>query len=233
MASSPSNMALYAQIRTKAPLAYKIRKALLSHWTPKIAKAICHGVYPDFRGTYEQNLWLLTHKATESVDSALCYDGAGYTSYACEAKEKGVLFLWPYTRIEDTRLCAPSHYMYYILKWERLRVNAVLSGGCIYRRSARLNAKQLVETLRLHEVYVSLPGGAAACKERQKALAALVKSQLMLTANNQIEFKAIAYGWTHLRKHLTPAAVSTPATALSPAAMTLVQMDAELQARRR
>jgi hypothetical protein len=37
-------------------------------------------------------------------------------------------------------------------------------------------------------------------KERKKALDALVKAQMMLTGANQIEFKAIAYGWTHLRK---------------------------------
>ena len=173
---------LYSEVRAKAPLDYKTRKALLSHWNPRVAKAICHAIYPDFRGTYEQHLWLLTYKAAEGIDSSLIYKESGYTSYAREAKEKGVLFLWPYPRIEDTRLCAPS------------------SGGGGWRRSSRLNAKHLVEALRLIKVYVALPDGAAARKERRKALEAAVKAQMMLTVDNQIEFKAIAYGWTHLRK---------------------------------
>ena len=135
---------LYSEVRVKAPLDYKTRKALLSHWNPRVAKAICHAIYPDFRGTYEQHLWLLTHKAAEGIDSSLIYKESGYTSYAREAKKKGVLFLWPYPRIEDGRLCGPSHYMYYILNWERAKVNAILSGGGGWRRSSRLNAKYLV-----------------------------------------------------------------------------------------
>ena len=81
-----SNEALYAEIRAKAPLDYKTRKALLSHWSPRIAKAICRSVYPDFRGTYEQHLWLLTHKAAESATEP---KPTGWTTYAWEAKEKG------------------------------------------------------------------------------------------------------------------------------------------------
>jgi len=209
---------LYANVKAKAPLDYKTRKALLSHWSPRIAKAICRSVYPDFRGTYEQHLWLLTHKAetTEPTSSIYC-PGGGHSTYAKEAKEKGILFLWPYPQVEDTRLCGPSHYLHYIVRYERSRVNALLSGGCIYRYSERLNAKYLTETLRLHEVYFALPrapwrrfdddesatSSAADIKarlKRQTALNALVKSQMRLTAHNQIEFKAIAYGWTHLRK---------------------------------
>jgi len=211
-----SNAALYAEIRSKKPLDYKTRKALLSHWSPKIAKAICRTVYPDFRGTYEQHLWLLTHKAaTAEPTSSLYRPGGGYTTYAEEARQKGILFLWPYARIEDTRLCGPSHYLHYIVRYERERVNAILAGAS--RCSARLNAKYLTETLRLNEVYMALPltpsqrfdederpvPSAQAIKlrkERKKALDALVKAQMMLTGANQIEFKAIAYGWTHLRK---------------------------------
>jgi len=208
MASS-SNASLYAKIRAKAPLSYKERKGLLSHWSPRIAKAICRTVYPDFRGTYEQHLWLLAHKAAEGPAVA-----PGYTSYAEEARQKGILFLWPYKRIEDTRLCSPSHYLHYIVRYERARVNALLTGA--YRCSARLNAKYLTEALRLHKVYAALPEtrsqrfdedepppSAADIKlrlMRRKALKAAIKAQMMLTADNQIEFKAIAYGWTHLRK---------------------------------
>ena len=218
---------LYSEVRVKAPLDYKTRKALLSHWNPRVAKAICHAIYPDFRGTYEQHLWLLTHKAAEGIDSSLIYKESGYTSYAREAKKKGVLFLWPYPRIEDGRLCGPSHYMYYILNWERAKVNAILSGGGGWRRSSRLNAKYLVEALRLNKVYVALPNGEAARKQRRQALDAAVKAQMMLTVDNQIEFKAIAYGWTHLRKEKNPSTVST-----SPAAEAIVRMDVQIQARR-
>ena len=187
-----STTALYAEIRAKAPLDYKTRKALLSHWSPRITKAICRTVYPDFRGTYEQHLWLLTHKAAEGPPAA-----AGLSSYAKEARQKGILFLWPYQRIEDTRLCGPSHYLYYIVQYDRPRVNALLGGAS--RCSQRLNAKYLKETLRLYEVYSAIPTGTAARKERKTALNRFVKSQMMLTAKNNIEFKAIAYGWTHLR----------------------------------
>jgi len=205
-----SNEVLYADVKAKAPLDYKTRKALLSHWSPRIAKAICRSVYPDFRGTYEQHLWLLTLKAAEGPAVQ-----PGYTSYAEEARQKGILFLQPYQRIEDTRLCSPSHYLHYILRYERSQVNALLAGAD--RCSARLNAKYLTEALRLNEVYAALPitpsrrfdeddpatPSAADIKlrlMRRKALKAAVKAQMMLTAENQIEFKAIAYGWTHLRK---------------------------------
>jgi hypothetical protein len=189
---------LYAEVRAKAPLPYKQRKALLSHWSPRIAKAICRSVYPDFRGTYEQHLWLLTYRAAGSLDSGLCYAATGSTSYAQEARQKGILFLWPYPRIEDTRLCGPSHYLHYIVRYERPRVNAILAGASRY--SERLNAKYLTEALRLSKVYGALPSGPATLKERRKALNAAVKAQMMLSAENNIEFKAIAYGWTHLRK---------------------------------
>ena len=208
-----SNQVLYAHVKAKAPLDYKTRKALLSHWSPRIAKAICRSVYPDFRGTYEQHLWLLTLKAAESVTEP---KPTGWTTYAWEAKEKGVKFLWPYKRIEDTRLCSPSSYLHYILRYERSRVNALLAGA--YRCSARLNAKYLTKALRLHDVYAALPEipsryfdddeeeqkpSAADIKlrlMRRKALKAVVKAQMMLTPDNQDEFKIIAYGWTHLRK---------------------------------
>jgi len=208
-----SNEVLYADVKAKAPLDYKTRKALLSHWSPRIAKAICRSVYPDFRGTYEQHLWLLTHKAAESATEP---KPTGWTTYAWEAKEKGVKFLMPYKRIEDTRSCSPSSYLHYIVRYERSRVNALLAGA--YRCSARLNAKYLTKALRLHEVYAALPEipsrdfdedddeekpSAADIKlrlMRRKALKAVVKAQMMLTAENQDKFKIIAYGWTHLKK---------------------------------
>jgi len=192
---------LYAEVRAKAPLPYKQRKALLSHWSPRIAKAICCSVYPDFKGTYEQHLWLLTQKAVDGGGNSLIYMGGGSSSYAREAREKGVLFLWPYA-IEDTRLCGPSHYLYYVLNWERARVNAILAGAS--RCSLRLNAKYLTEALNLKTVYGALCraaiSGDKARKQRRRALETLVKKQMMLTAHNDIEFKVIAYGWTHLRK---------------------------------
>ena len=213
MASASSASSLYAEIRSKAPLSYKERKGLLSHWSPRIAKAICRTVYPDFRGTYEQHLWLLTHKAAESATEP---KPTGWTTYAWEAKEKGVKFLLPVKRIEDTRLCSPSHYLHYIVQYERPLVNALLAGA--YRYSERLNKKYLTKALRLHEVYAALPEirsryfdddeeeekpSAADIKlrlQRRKALKAVVKAQMMLTPDNQDEFKIIAYGWTHLRK---------------------------------
>lgn len=219
---------LYSEVRAKAPLDYKTRKALLSHWSPRVAKAIVKACYPDFKGTYEQNLWLLTCSAAKSLNTAPIY---GHGSYARQAKEKGILFLWPYS-FEDTRLCGPSHYMYYILNWEHAKVNAILSGGGGWRRSSRLNAKYLVEALRLNKVYVALTDGVAMRKQGRKALDDAVKSQMMLTADNQIEFKAIAYGWTHLRKGkgTSPAVQEVK---ISPAAQALLDMDAEIQARRR
>ena len=240
MASASSASSLYAEIRAKSPLDYKTRKALLSHWSPRVAKAIAKKVDPDFRGSYEQNLWLLTHKAAET---AVGPRPTGWTTYGWEAKEKGVKFLWPYPRIEDTRICAPSHYLYYILKTENAEVNAILARA--YRCSERLNKKYLAKALRLHEVYAALPEypsryfdededenppppSAADIKlrlKRRKALNAVVKAQMMLTADNQDEFKIIAYGWTHLRKQ-APQVKSTCA-----AAEALAAIDAMIQAR--
>jgi len=235
-----SNEVLYADVKAKAPLDYKTRKALLSHWSPRIAKAICRSVYPDFRGTYEQHLWLLTLKAAEGPAVQ-----PGYTSYAEEARQKGIKFLWPYKRIEDTRLCSPSSYLHYIVRYERSQVNALLAGA--YRCSARLNAKYLTEALRLHEVYAALPEipsryfdedddeprplTAAEIKlrrMRRKALKAAVKAQMMLTPDNQDEFKIIAYGWTHLRKQAPQAPVAKSTCA---AAQALAAIDAMIQAR--
>jgi len=237
-----SNEVLYADVKAKAPLDYKTRKALLSHWSPRIAKAICRSVYPDFRGTYEQHLWLLTHKAAESATEP---KPTGWTTYAWEAKEKGVKFLMPYKRIEDTRSCSPSSYLHYIVRYERSRVNALLAGA--YRCSARLNAKYLTKALRLHEVYAALPEipsryfdededeprppTAADIKlrlMRRKALKAVVKAQMMLTPDNQNEFKIIAYGWTHLRKQAPQAPVEKSTCA---AAQALAAIDAMIQAR--
>ena len=130
-------------MKAKAPLAYTQRKLLLSHWSPRIAKAVCHSVYPDFLGTYEQHLWLLTLKAAESATGP---KPMGWTTYAWEAKEKGVMFLQPYPRIEDTRTCSPSHYLHYIMQCEQSKINALLAGA--YRCSARLNAKYLAKAPR-------------------------------------------------------------------------------------
>lgn len=239
MASSTSNAELYAAVKAKKPISSHNRKALRSHWSPKIAKAICRTVYPDFQGTYEQHLWLLAHKAAESATEP---KPTGWTTYAWEAKEKGILFLMPYPRIEDTRSCSPSQYLHYIVRCERSKINAILAGAT--RCSARLNAKHLTEALRLYEVYAALPSSpplrfdededkprplSAADiklrKQRRLALKASVKAQMMLTADNLAEFQAIAYGWTHLRKQ-APAEKSTCA-----AAQALAAIDAQIQAR--
>jgi len=200
-ASASCHVRLYAEVRAKAPLPHKQRKALLSHWSPRIAKAICRSVYPDFRGTYEQHLWLLTQKAAGGGGNSLIYMAGGSSSYAREAREKGILFLWPYA-IEDTRLCGPSHYLYYVLRWERPQVNVILGGPSRY--SVRLNIRHLSEALLLNEVYMALcrerKEGLKGRQERNRALNAAVKKQMMLSAHNLIEFKAIAYGWTHLRE---------------------------------
>lgn len=184
------NAALYAEIRAKAPLCYNTRHGLLQHWSPRLAKTICRSIYPDFKGTYEQHMWLLTHRAAQ-----------GASVYAQEAKEKGILFLWPY-HYENTRLCGPSHYLYYVLRWERPQVNVIL--GSPSRYSVRLNNRHLSEALLLNEVYVELcrerKEGFKGRQERISALNASVKKQMMLSAHNLIEFKAIAYGWTHLRE---------------------------------
>ena len=171
---------LYADVKAKAPLSYNTRHGLLRHWSPRVAKAICLSIYPDFKGNYEQHLWLLTHKAT-----------TGSTSYTREAKEKGVLFLWP-SHYMNTRVCGPSHYLYYILNWDRPRINALLSGGCIYRRSSRLNAKMLTEALHLYTTLTAFDR-----KDKlglRRALDAVVKVKMMLTADNVRKFDQIAYG---------------------------------------
>lgn len=200
------NASLYMEARSKPALDYKTRKGLLSHWSPKIAKAICLSIYPDFKGTYEQHLWLLTHKAAETEPTSSIYCPVGSTTYAKEAKDKGVLFLWPYERIEDTRICGPSHYLYYILRWERPQVNALLAGAS--RRSSRLDKKYLAEALRRNEVYYSIldqaKKGPDARAERQRALNAVVKAQLRCSGQSQIKFKVIAYGWKHQSQYLEP-----------------------------
>ena len=237
--SSTANAELYAAVKAKKPISSHNRKALRSHWSPKIAKAICRTVYPDFRGTYEQHLWLLAHKAAEGAEPT---KPVGWTTYAWEAKEKGILFLMPYPRIEDTRSCSPSHYLHYIVRCERSKIDAILAGAS--RCSARLNAKHLTEALRLYEVYAALPSSpplrfdededkprapSAADiklrKQRRLALNAAVKAQMMLTADNLAEFQAIAYGWTHLRKQ-APVPKSTCA-----AAQAIAAIDAVIQAR--
>lgn len=237
--SSAANAELYAAVKAKKPISSHNRKALRSHWSPKIAKAICRTVYPDFQGTYEQHLWLLAHKAAESATEP---KPTGWTTYAWEAKEKGILFLMPYPRIEDTRSCSPSQYLHYIVRCERSKINAILAGAT--RCSARLNAKHLTEALRLYEVYAALPESRSRRfdedddkprplsaadiklrKQRRLALKASVKAQMMLTADNLAEFQAIAYGWTHLRKQ-APAEKSTCA-----AAQALAAIDAQIQAR--
>ena len=236
-----SNAALYAAVKAKKPISSHNRKALRSHWSPKIAKAICRTVYPDFQGTYEQNLWLLAHKAAAD---AVEPKPTGWTTYAWEAKEKGILFLMPYPRIEDTRSCSPSHYLHYIVRCEQSKINAILAGPT--RCSARLNAKHLAKALRLYEVYAALPESRSRRfdedeedkprpppsaadiklrKQRRLALNASVKAQMMLTPDNLAEFQAIAYGWTHLRKQ-APVAKSTCA-----AAQALAAIDAVIQAR--
>ena len=193
------NAALYAEIRAKAPLCCKQRKALLSHWNPRVAKAICRSIYPDFRGNYEQHMWLLTHKAAEGVDSSLLYSPGEYTSYAREAKEKGVLFLWPY-HYENTRLCGPTHYLYYILGWNREQVRAILHPTPRVR-SMRLDAKYLTEALRLMEEYHSIADaakpGPKGRMERRVALNRAVKVQTML-GPSIAQFQRIAYGWMHV-----------------------------------
>ena len=237
--SSTANAELYAAVKAKKPISSHNRKALRSHWSPKIAKAICRIVYPDFQGTYEQHLWLLAHKAAEAATEP---KPTAWTTYAWEAKEKGILFLMPYPRIEDTRSCSPSHYLHYIVRCERSKIDAILAGAS--RCSARLNAKHLTEALRLYEVYAALPSSpplrfdededkprapSAADiklrKQRRLALNAAVKAQMMLTADNLAEFQAIAYGWTHLRKQ-APVPKSTCA-----AAQAIAAIDAVIQAR--
>jgi hypothetical protein len=197
------NASLYLEVRAKPALDYKTRKGLLSHWSPKIAKAICLSIYPDFKGTYEQHLWLLTHKAAETEPTSSIYcPGGGYSTYAKEARDKGVLFLWPYERIDDTRLCGPSHYLYYILRWERPQVDAILAGPS--RFSSRLDKKYLAKALSLHSFYKSLPYVPETRNERQKALNAAVKAETRCSGQSQIKFKIIAYGWKHHSQYLGP-----------------------------
>lgn len=191
---------LFATVRAKAPLPYAQRQSLLSLWRPRIAKAIARSLYPEFRGTYEQHLWLLTLKAAETAGES---KPEGYTTYAWEAKEKGVLFLQPVKRMEDTRLCGPSHYLYYILDWKAPQVNAILAGAT--RRSERINKKHLATALRAWDVYMALcdknTPGLKGKKERRRALDFSIKTEMMLTVKNVCRFKVIAYGWTHLEQY--------------------------------
>ena len=229
MSSSTSNAELYAAVKAKKPISSHNRKALRSHWSPKIAKAICRTVYPDFQGTYEQHLWLLAHKAAEGAEATKPLD---WTSMAWEAKEKGILFLMPYPRIEDTRLCSPSHYLHYIVQCERSKIDAILAGAS--RCSARLNAKYLAEALRRYEVYAALPTPPSSAainlrNQRHLALKAVVKAQMMLTPDNLAEFQAIAYGWTQRNRQWRNILV---AKSMSPAAQAIAAIDAQIQARR-
>lgn len=207
---------LYAQVRTKPALDYKTRKALLSHWSPRIAKTIVKKCYPDFRGSYEQNLWLLTLTAANQADLYSTHTSL----YTQEAREKNILFLWPYPNMEDTRLCGPSHYMYHILKWGNAEINAILTNSP--RQSERLNIKYLIKALCLTKIYRELPSDASAANERRKALKAIVKTQMMLSAQNNSEFKIIAYGWTYLRNQ-RPFSMGT-----SKASQALAEIDAQI-----
>lgn len=186
---------LFTEVRAKTPLPNAQCKALLSHWSPRVAKAIARSLYPDFRGTYEQHLWLLTLKAAEGTGNT----GSGtYNLYAQEAREKGILFLLPVKRIEDVRLCGPSHYLYYILKWEKQQVNALLSPE--KRRSQRLLTKQLIATVLSFRAYRDLcyeaKPGIKGAQERRRALNACVGKQIML-GPALVYFQQIAYGWRH------------------------------------
>jgi len=208
---------LFTEVRAKTPLPYAQRKSLLSLWRPRIAKAIARSMYPDFRGTYEQHLWLLTLKAAEGEGNN---SSGTYTTYAQEAKDKGVLFLQPVKRIEDTRLCGPSHYLYYILKWEREQVNALLSPEM--RRSSRLLKKYLIDAVIAFDAYRDLcyeaKPGIKGKQERRRALNTSVNKQMML-GSALVYFQHLAYGW----KHLTTAVGGS---------REILEMDTSIQARR-
>jgi hypothetical protein len=184
---------LFTEVRAKTPLPHAQRQALLSHWRPRVAKAIARSLYPDFRGTYEQCLWLLTLNAAEGTGNT----GSGtYNLYAQEAREKGILFLLPVKRIEDVRLCGPSHYLYYILKWERERVNALLSPEL--RRSQRLLKKYLIDAVLAFRAYRDLcydaKPGIKGAQERRRALNTCVGKQITL-GPALVYFQQLAYGW--------------------------------------
>lgn len=166
------------------------RKAIQSHWSPRVAKAICRIIRPDFKGDYEKALLLLTEMATKTSDPTLLPGNEGFTSYAREAREKGVLFLWPY-HYTDTRVCNPSHYMYYILNCERAQVNALLAPP--RRLSDRLNAKILKVAFQKHEALMEFDR-----KDKvgyRRAMDEFVKAKTMLTLTNANTFERVAYGW--------------------------------------
>ena len=181
---------------TMPTLTYKQRTAIKSHWSPRVARAICRSIYPDFRGNYDQNLHMLAKRAAESRDPTLLPGNEGFTSYAREAREKGALFLWPY-HYTDTRVCNPSHYLYYILNWERAQVNALLATP--RRLSERLNATMLKEAKRLTDVYHALcdehKPGIKGAQERRRGLNAVVKAKLMLSYENARTYEREVYGW--------------------------------------
>ena len=64
---------------------------------------------------------------------------------------------------------------------------------------------------------------------RVKALTAFVDAQALLTLDELINFKHIAYGWTHIHKDDPGASFSWGP---SPASKSLALMDAQIQARR-
>jgi len=64
---------------------------------------------------------------------------------------------------------------------------------------------------------------------RNQALTAFVDAQALLTLDELINFKHIAYGWTHIHKDDPGASFSWGP---SPAAKSLALMDAQIQARR-
>ena len=208
---------LFTEVRAKTPLPQAQRQALLSHWHPRVAKAIARSLYPDFRGSYEQCLWLLTLKTAEGTGNT----GSGtYNMYVQEAREKGILFLLPVKRIEDVRLCGPSHYLYYILKWEREQVNALLSPEP--RRSSRLLKKYLIDAVIAFHAYrdlcYELKPGIKGKQERRRALNTSVNKQMML-GSALVYFQHLAYGWTHLKTAVV-------------GSREILEMDTSIQARR-
>jgi hypothetical protein len=64
---------------------------------------------------------------------------------------------------------------------------------------------------------------------RVQLLTAFVDAQALLTLDELIEFKHIAYGWTHIHKNDPGASFSWGP---SPAAKSIALMDAQIQARR-
>lgn len=166
------------------------RKAIQSHWSPRVARAICRSIYPDFRGNYDQNLHMLAKRAAETSDPSLLPGNEGFTSYAREAREKGALFLWPY-HSTSSLLCNPSHYLYYILNWKQAQVNALLAPP--RRLSERLNAKMLKVVFQKHKAIMEFD-----MKDKvgyRRAMDEFVKARLMLTLPNANTFERVAYGW--------------------------------------